>query len=107
MAITTCTVSGTLKTVLNAALSGVTVEAYCTQPFFHSDGTQIVDYGVSTTTDATGAWSLTLIETTSITKSLSVAFEFPTGSVERKRREYTIVVPATATANFSDLAAGQ
>jgi len=104
MAITTCTVSGTLKTVLNTALSDVTVEAYCTQPFFHTDGTHIVDYGVSTTTDANGAWSLVLIETTSISKSLTVAFEFPTGSVERKRREYHVVVPATATANFSDIA---
>lgn len=104
MAISTCVVSGTLKTVSNTALSDVEITAYSTRPFFHTDGTHIVDYGVSTTTDSNGAWSLTLIETETITKTLTVSFDFPTGSVERVRREYTIEVPNTATANFADLA---
>lgn len=107
MAITTCTVSGSLKGPDGAALSGVTVYAYTNAPFFHSDGTLIPDYQVTTTTDATGAWSLTLIETASVTKTIIIAFDLPTGSVEKKRKEYTVTVPATATASFSTLATGQ
>jgi hypothetical protein len=107
MAITTCTVSGTIYGPNGSALSGVEVEAYIDQPFFHGDGTLIADYKLSTTTDSTGAWSLTLIETTSVTKTMNVAIKFPLGSGELHRKQYQITVPASGTANFHTLAAGQ
>lgn len=107
MAISTCVVSGTLKDLTGTALSGYNVYAYLTTPFFHTDGTLIPAFKVSTTTDASGNWSLTLIETTSISKTITIVFDLPTGTVERLRREYTVTIPNTGTANFSTLAAGQ
>jgi hypothetical protein len=107
MAITTCVVSGTLLGPNGQPLQDATVEAYITAPFFHGDGSQIADLKVTTTTDLNGAWSLTLIETASVNRTMTIAFNMPTGSVERYRREYTIVVPAQASASFATLATGQ
>lgn len=107
MAISTCVVSGTLKDVSGTAIANVTVEAYLTTPLFHTDGTMIPAYKVSTATAADGTWSLTLIETATITRTLVIAFELPTGSVERLRREYTVTVPNTASVAFNTLVTGQ
>lgn len=104
MAISTCTVSGTLYSVNNQPLQDVVIEVYCARPFFHTDGTHVIDYKVSTTTDSNGAWSLSLIETATVDKTLTISFEMPTGSVERQRRTYTMTVPNQASANFSDIA---
>lgn len=107
MAISTCVVSGTIKDLTGTALSGVTVEAYMTTPFFAADGTLIAPFKDTTTTAGDGTWSLTLMRTTTLAKTFTIAFLLPTGSVERARREYTVTIPETSTANFSDLAAGQ
>jgi hypothetical protein len=107
MAISTCVVSGTLKDLTGAALVGYSVYAYLTTPFFHSDGTLIPPYKVSTTTDSSGNWSLTLIETTSISKTITIAFDLPTGTAERMRREYTVTIPNQASVNFDTLVTGQ
>lgn len=107
MAISTCVVSGTLKDLTGTALAGYSVYAYLTTPFFHTDGTLIPPYKVSTTTDASGNWSLTLIETATISKTITIAFDLPTGSSERLRREYTVTIPNSASASFSTLATGQ
>lgn len=107
MAINTCVVSGTVYTLSGAGLSDVNVKAYITQPIIHTDGTLIPNYEVSTTTAANGTWSLTLIETTTISKTLTIAFDYPDGSAQRARREYTVTIPNSGTANFGTLAAGQ
>lgn len=112
MAISTCIVSGTVNSLLGQGLNSVTVKASIVQPFFHTDGTQFLNYEVSTTTDTNGAWSLTLIQTATANAGagipLTVALEYPSGGAgDYLRREYTIIVPNQATANFSDLIAGQ
>ncbi len=107
MAITSCTVSGTVKTPDNTGLQNVTIKASITQPFAHADGTLIAAYQVSTTTDANGAWSLTLIETATVTKTMTIVIEYPTGGTEYRRQSYTVTIPNAASANFSDLITGQ
>jgi hypothetical protein len=102
MAITTCTVSGTIKDPSNTVISGTVVKASITTPFLHGDGTYIADYELSTEVDANGAWSLTLIETTSISKKITIEIVYPTGNGTRSRT-YSITVPATASANFHSL----
>jgi len=106
MAITTCTVSGTIKDPSATAIVGATVRAYIPQGFFHADGTYIAAYEVTTTTDANGAWSLVLMETTSITKTITITFDYAGNSTSNihKRKDFTIVVPATTTATFSSIA---
>lgn len=103
MAISTCVVSGTIKDLENNAVSGATVKAKITSPFFHSDGTYIADYQVSTTVDGTGAWSLTLIETASISRTILVEIAYQIGSESMQKKVYAITVPNTSTANLSDL----
>lgn len=107
MAISTCVVSGTLKDLSGTALQGYSVYAYSTTPFFHGDGTLIPPYKISTTTAADGTWSLTLAETTSISKTITIAFDLPTGGVERLRKEYTVTIPNQASVNFDTLVTGQ
>ena len=111
MAINTCVVSGNVFSLMNQGLNAVSVKANIIRPFTHADGTLIMSYEVTTTSSVTGAWSLTLIETTTPQVGgipITVAFEFPSGSSgSYNRKEYTVVVPNTATATFASLIAGQ
>lgn len=107
MSVTTCVVSGTLVDNGGNAMSGATIEASNTVPYFYGDGTQVMPYKLSTTSSVSGTWSLTLIENTSTTTSTRISITFPDGSGGNSRRDYTIIVTNTGTANFSTLAAGQ
>lgn len=98
----TCIVSGTLLNVSAVAISGATVRCNITTPFVHT-ANLIPASQVSTTTAADGTWSLTLIETTTITKSLLIEFEYTDGGSSLKKAAYPIVVPNTPTALFSNL----
>ena len=107
MAVSTCVVSGTVYTTAGAAFSGVNVLAYMNQPMIYTDGTLIPSYVQSTTTASDGTWSLTLVETTSNERTMTIAFEYPDGGSARKRKEYTVIIPNSASANFATLASGQ
>lgn len=112
MAVSTCIVSGSVFSLNNQGLNSVTVKAYMPQPFIYPDGTQILNYEVSTTSDAAGAWSLTLVETETANMGagigITVAMEYSSGGAgDQLRKEYTIIVPNTPTANFTDLIAGE
>jgi len=95
-----CAVSGVIKDASETALSGVVVEARPINPYFNST-TQIVPKTVTTTTDASGIWSLSLSQTGTFT----VTIMYPPNDVDSARRyNYTITVPAASSANFSTLA---
>jgi hypothetical protein len=103
MAITSCTVTGNVKTPDNSGLQGVLVKAYMIHPVEYADGTLVAPYQVSTETDSNGDWSLTLVETTTVSATMTVAFEFPSGGADYKRKEYTVTVPNSASATFASL----
>lgn len=103
MAISTCTVSGTIKSVANMGLPNCTVRAYISSPFFHTDGTYIANYQVSTTTDNTGAFSLALIETATISKTMVLEVEYPGGATDRLKNVYTVTIPNTGTATLASI----
>lgn len=107
MSVSTCTVSGTVYSPSGSGLSGVTIYAYMSQPYIYTDGTLIPAYSVSTTTASDGTWSLVLVETATSSKTMVIAFEYPDGGSSLKRKEYTVIVPNTATAAFGTLASGQ
>lgn len=107
MAFNTCVISGSIKGLDGVGLADVKVEALLVTPFFHTDGTFFPAYRLTTTTSSSGAWSLTLAETATISKSITIAFDLPTASYERQRKEYSIVVPNTASVEFSTLVTGQ
>lgn len=96
----TCVVSGVIKDPSETAISSVTVSAVPLNPYFTTT-IQIVPKLISTTTDATGAWSLTLGRTGQFTVSVM----YPPNNVDSARKyTYTITVPDQATADFSTLA---
>lgn len=102
MPISTCIVSGNVKTLLNANVSGAVVKAVAMKPFFH--GTTLISGElVSTTTDTSGNFTLTLIETETVGYKINVVIEYYDGIANTKRASYPIVVPNSASANFSDL----
>jgi hypothetical protein len=103
MAIATCDVSGSLYNVGNAAVVNSFVYAYITTPFFHTDGSLIVDYKVSTEVANDGTWTLTLIETETVSRSVVIRIEYPGGTQDRIVKEYTIVVPNVASATLASL----
>lgn len=107
MSVTTCVVTGTLKDLSGTAIEGAAVYAYSVQPILYSDGTMLAPYKVSTTTASDGTWSLTLAETTSISRNIVIAIDMPSGSSQTVRREYTVTIPASGPVTFASLITGQ
>lgn len=102
MAIATCDISGTITDVGGDPVENVTIRAYPTSSFIH--GTDWVPARqVETTTDSNGDWTLTVIQTTSVERTITLEIEFPDGGEGTKLQRYTITVPDAATANFEDL----
>lgn len=108
MAIGICTVSGTVLNALDQGVGGVVVKANSNRPFIHpTDGSLIVNYEVSTTTASDGTWSLALIETTTPNLALTISFFYPAGPNSNQRKDYTCIIPNTASATFNSLITGQ
>lgn len=107
-AIVVCTVSGTVLSPANQGLSGVTVKANMIRPFVGSNGTSVfLNSEVSTTTDTNGAWSLDLVENTTSSSYYTISFEFPSGSAQYARKDYSVLVPSQTSVQFATLITGQ
>lgn len=100
----TCTVSGTLYGPGAVALSAVKIKCYVTSPFTDASGNYIPE-GVlaSTTSDDNGAWSLAVVQTEALGRSVTFQFEYPLGNNQTSSVKYAAVIPDDATADFSDL----
>lgn len=98
-----CTVTGSIFDLTGTPIGGATVKAYLTTAYFYGTAL-VVPYELSTTTDTSGGWSLTLQETFSVGRSITISIEYPPNTTDNKvRLDYAIVVPNQSTANFSDL----
>jgi len=96
----TCTVSGVIKDASETGIQGVTIRARIVTPYFTTT-ILVLPVEVSTTSDSFGAWSLALNQGA---KAI-VQIEYPPNGIDSNRRySYTIIVPASGTANFSTLA---
>lgn len=97
----TCVVSGTVVDPSETGISGAVVKANVVTPNFNGGTSLIASKEISTTTAASGTWSLTLSQGLSVI----VAIEFPPNSTNSNvRSTYSFTVPATTTASFSTLA---
>lgn len=101
----TCTISGTLYGPDATAVSGAVVKVYVTTGFTDGSGNYIpAGLYASTTTDASGAWSIAVIRTQALSRSVTFQFEYPLGNNQSQVVRYAAVIPTSgATANFSDL----
>lgn len=96
----TCTVSGTIKDVTETAIESVTVRANLITPAFAST-VLLVPKEVSTTTDASGVWSLALSQGSQVV----ITIDYPPNLTDSSmKKTYVITVPASGSANFSTLA---
>jgi hypothetical protein len=107
MAVTTTSVTGTVRDTSGTAISGATIEASNTQAYFYSDGSLITPYRVSTTSASNGTWSLTLVENVSSSTYTRVTVSFGDGNGGTIRRDYSIIVPASGPVTLASLATGQ
>lgn len=98
----TCVVSGNLKDVTSTVISGAIIKAVVATPFLVGT-TLVVAKEISTTSDSSGNWSLTLQETASVSKSIVVDIEYPDGATGLRVVSFGVIIPNAATANFSDL----
>lgn len=95
----TCAVSGTILDPSGTAISSATVYARITQPTI-SGASVISPYTLSTVTDTSGNFTLT------IQQSISVIFsvQYPIVGTEPMRTfTYTGNIPATTTASFTSV----
>jgi len=96
----TCVVSGIIKDPSETAIESATIRAKIVTPYF-STTIHILPKELSTTSSASGTWSLTLNRGA----ECIVQIEYPpNGTDSNKRYNYTITVPDSATADFSTLA---
>lgn len=95
----TCAVSGLIQDVSGTVVAGAVIKARPTVYYF-STTIEIVPTEVSTTSSASGTWSLTLIQGA----SLVISIEYPPNATDsRVRVDHSVTIPATATADFSTL----
>lgn len=102
MSISTCTVSGNVKNLLGQNVSDCTVKVSIITPFFHS-GSFISGELESVITNDSGDFSITLVETETLGKKVTFALEYYDGVSARRQKKYTVIVPNTPTADFSDM----
>lgn len=105
-AISECIVYGWEDDVTGEAIEGATVKATVTTPFFHGNR-RIVAFRKETTTNSTGYWELSLIETASVSQDIQITIETPNGSSGIIRKVYSIEVPNQTSAAFSTIASTQ
>lgn len=94
-----CVVSGTIKDGSETGVSGVVVQARPLNPYL-SGSTLIVPKLLETTSDSNGLWQLSLNQG----GQFILTVMYPPNVVDSARRyNYSIIIPAASTANFSDL----
>lgn len=102
MPIQICTVSGNVKNLLGSNVSDCIVKASIVTPFFHT-GSLIDGEIASTTTNSSGDFSLSVIETETVGQRITFTFEYFDGNSNRRSKKYSVVVPNSASAALSDL----
>lgn len=96
----TCAVSGVVKDITETAIEGAVIKANIVTPYFTTT-IQIVPKEVSTTSSASGAWTLNLNRGASVL----ITIEYPPNSTDsRLRKTFAATIPAAATADFSTIA---
>lgn len=106
MALSTCIVSGTIQTLLGAAVTNATITAYVPVPFF-ADVTLITGEQASTTTASDGTYSLTVIRTLNYGQKITFRIKYYDGTANYRTVSYSVYIPNQSTADLADLVAAQ
>lgn len=99
-----CSVSGSVFAPGGAPLEGVKIKVNVTTAFTDASGNYIPSGVIaSTTSDAAGAWTLPVVQTASLGRSVTFEFVYPLSNNQSQSVKYAAVIPNTPTALFSDL----
>lgn len=104
-----CTISGLVVDPTFTPIQGATIQARMVRPYVDpTSGALVPNFAIETLTAADGTWSLSLTETTTASVGVTIAIFYVLDQNNAPATyEYNIIVPATTTALFSDLIAGQ
>jgi hypothetical protein len=109
MAVSICTVSGTLRDSSVSAISGATIKASYIKPFINSvDSSLVSDNIVSTLTASDGSWSLAVSQPTATNFSPAPTMVFSIlypqiGTTGLQQKDYTCTIPLSTTATFASI----
>jgi hypothetical protein len=100
----TCTVSGTLYGPTAQPVADAVIKVFVTSSFTDANGNFIpAGLYAQTTSDDNGAWSLAVIRTQGIARSVTFQFEYPLGNNQSANVKYPAVIPDQSSADFADL----
>lgn len=94
----TCALTGTLVDPSGTAVASATISACIITPVFDAGGSFVVPKEISTSTNASGVFTLTLDQAVVITLTI----QYPPNATDAIRRyNYNFTVPSAATASFN------
>lgn len=103
-AITLCTLTGSVESLLGSGVQNCTLTASILTPFIHpTNGAFISGQIASVETDASGGFSISVIETETAGIRVRFTFDYFDGVANRKQKSYSVVVPNLSAAALSDL----
>lgn len=104
-----CTITGLVVDPTFTPVQGATVQARLTRPYIDpTSGALVPNFAIETLTAVDGTWTLSLTETTTANVGVTIAFFYILDQNNAPATyEYSIIVPAATSANFSDLITGQ
>lgn len=106
MPISTCTVTGNVKNLLNSSVTNCKVSVSVVTPFFHPSTGSFVSGELATVqTNASGDFSMSVIETETAGQKVTFTFDYFDGVANRRQKKFTVIVPDTASAALYDLVA--
>jgi hypothetical protein len=95
-----CIVSGTFTNPQGAAISGATVRFNLQKPALDVSGNLLMPKEITTTTASDGTWSLSIVQSTQGNLTLDLN---PTSNSPVVRYNFSLSIPATATATFASV----
>lgn len=99
-----CTITGNVRNLLNTGVQNCNILVSVITPFIHPTGGAWISGELGTaTTDSSGNFSITVVETETPGVKVRFTFDYYDGVANRRQKSYAVVVPDDASAVLTDL----
>jgi hypothetical protein len=100
----TCTITGNVRNLLGSAVQNCNINVSVITPFIHPTGSTWISGEIGTsTTNSSGDFSITVVETETPGIRVRFTFDYYDGVANRRQKSYAVVVPDDASAVLADL----